>query len=105
MKKLMFLVALLLSLSVVSFANTNNSTTDFRSNDDAISSTETLQVHLINEDVKTVSAVDEQNFTGGGGDSNCCGTCKIEINLWIIKISYEWCCNKCEEEEEPESVE
>ncbi len=26
----------------------------------------------------------------------CCGTCTMEINLFIFSFSYSWCCNKCE---------
>lgn len=36
-------------------------------------------------------------------ERDCCGTCTVSVNLLIFSFTYEWCCNRCEEEK-PESV-
>ncbi|NJN35108.1 MAG: hypothetical protein HC817_13495 [Saprospiraceae bacterium] len=90
-----------LFLTNISFANSSNDGIDLRTTGEKISQIDELQTPLIQE-VDTSLMENEQNVAVED-IGECCGTCKITINLLIFSFSYEWCCVSCEEST-PESV-
>lgn len=89
-RKTIVAITIGLLFSTASFANTSNIK-------DEVTAL-TVNVTEVVATSQNISAEDELV-------RECCGTCTVEVNLLIFSFSYEWCCNWCEEEQEPENIE
>lgn len=98
MKKISFLATLIVGLlfSTLSYGANDIQPTDLNSNEIT-----TLDISgSFVQDLETSEPSSQNAEIEVYEVGECCGTCTVSINLVFFSFEYEWCCNKCKEEQQ-----